>query len=269
MTRCRIVVSLVLAMSAGTALASDVGSSSARPPAPAPHCFDARDVREAVQSDPQTIALRLGDESRYRLELAEACPGALRRDRVKIASRHGWVCGSNEEHVTAGDRRCALSGIAKIDARQFAELALRSKRPEADGGDLETIEVRSKRRQGFGGTTAYCFDARHMRGWREDGSDIVVEVSPKRSGGHRYYRVELASSCGETTSANALRLESPTGGTAICGNPGDRAMFSLDSGGASATGTLATRFAGSLAAQAGCAIKQVYPILPEEKQARR
>jgi hypothetical protein len=269
MTRCRIVVSLVLAMSAGIAPASDAGSSSARPPAPSPHCFDARDVREAVQSDPQTIALRLGDESRYRLELAEACPGALRRDRVKIASRHGWVCGSNEEHVTAGDRRCALSGIAKIDARQFAELALRSKRPEADGGDLETIEVRSKRRQGFGGTTAYCFDARHMRGWREDGSDIVVEVSPKRSGGHRYYRVELASSCGETTSANALRLESPTGGTAICGNPGDRAMFSVTSGGASATGTLATRFAGSLAAQAGCAIKQVYPILPEEKQARR
>jgi hypothetical protein len=265
MTRCRIVVSLVLAMSAGIAPASDAGSSSARPPAPSPHCFDARDVREAVQSDPQTIALRLGDESRYRLELAEACPGALRRDRVKIASRHGWVCGSNEEHVTAGDRRCALSGIAKIDARQFAELALRSKRPEADGGDLETIEVRSKRRQGFGGTTAYCFDARHMRGWREDGSDIVVEVSPKRSGGHRYYRVELASSCGETTSANALRLESPTGGTAICGNPGDRAMFSVTSGGASATGTLATRFAGSLAAQAGCAIKQVYPILPEEK----
>jgi hypothetical protein len=269
MTRCRIVVSLVLAMSAGIAPASDAGSSSARPPAPSPHCFDARDVREAVQSDPQTIALRLGDESRYRLELAEACPGALRRDRVKIASRHGWVCGSNEEHVTAGDRRCALSGIAKIDARQFAELALRSKRPEADGGDLETIEVRSKRRQGFGGTTAYCFDARHMRGWREDGSDIVVEVSPKRSGGHRYYRVELASSCGETTSANALRLESPTGGTAICGNPGDRAMFSVTSGGASATGTLATRFAGSLAAQAGCAIKQVYPILPAEKQARR
>ena len=269
MTRCRIAVSLVLALSAGTALASDVGSSSARPPAPSPHCFDARDVREAVQSDPQTIALRLGDESRYRLELAEACPGALRRDRVKIASRHGWVCGSNEEQVTAGDRRCALSGIAKIDARQFAELALRSKRPAADGGDLDTIEVRSKRRHGFGGTTAYCLDARHMRGWSEDGSDIIVEVAPKRSGGHRYYRVELASSCGETTSANAVRLMSPTGGTAICGNPGDRVMFTVGGAGATTPGTLATRFAGSLAAQAGCAIKQVYPILPGETQASR
>lgn len=269
MTPCRIIVSLVLAMSAGIALASDAGSSSGRPSAPSPHCFDARDVREAVQSDPQTIALRLGDESRYRLELAEACPGALRRDRVKIASRHGWVCGSNEEHVTAGDRRCALSGIAKIDARQFAELALRSKRPAADGGDLDTIEVRSKRRHGFGGTTAYCLDARHMRGWSEDGSDIIVEVAPKRSGGHRYYRVELAGSCSTTTSATAVQLLSPTGGTAICGNPGDRVMFTFDGGAATSSDTMASRFAGSLAVQAGCAIKQVYPILPGEKQARR
>lgn len=185
MTRLRIVASLAFAMSAGATLAGEGASSSGRPPAPSPHCFDARDVREAVQSDAQTIALRLGDESRYRLELAEACPGALRRDRVKIASPHGWVCGSNEEQVVSGDRRCALSGIAKIDARQFAELALRSNRPAADGVELDTIEVRSKRRRGFGGTTAYCLDARHMRGWSEDGGDIIVEVAPKRSGGHR------------------------------------------------------------------------------------
>ena len=269
MTRSRIIVSLVLAMNAGTALASDVESSSGRPPAPSPHCFDGRDVREAVQSDPQTIGLRLGDESRYRLELAEACPGALRRDRVKIASRHGWVCGSNEEHVVSGDRRCALSGIAKIDARQFAELALRSNRPAADGVELDTIEVRSKRRRGFGGTTAYCLDARYMRGWSEDGGDIIVEMAPRRSGGHRYYRVELAGSCSTTTSATAVQLLSPTGGTAICGNPGDRVMFSFDGGVASSPDTLASRFAGSLAVQAGCDIKQVYPILPGETQARR
>ena len=269
MTRRCFALTLTLATGLCTTAASDAQTVSDRPAAPSTHCFDARDVEEAVQSDPQTIALRLGDESRYRLELAEACPGALRRDRVKIASRHGWVCGSNEEHVVSGDRQCALSGIAKIDARQFAALALRSNRPAADGVELDTIEVRSKRRRGFGGTTAYCFDARYLRGWSEDGSDIVVEVSPKRSGGHRYYRVELASSCNETTTANAVRLVSPTGGTAICGNPGDRVMFTAGGTGASQSGTLANRFAGSLAVQAGCAIKQVYPILPEETQASR
>lgn len=258
-------IPVALCLVIGAASASGPSKAAGRPPAPAGHCFDARDVREAVQSDAHTIAVRLGDESRYRLEMVDACPGALRRDRVQIASRHGWVCGSNEEQVMSGGRACALSGLAKIDAREFAELAMRGQRPAAKEGELETVEVRAKRRQGFGGSTSYCFDARHMRGWREDGSDIVVEVSPKRSGGHRYYRVELASSCSETTSANAVQLVSPTGGTAICGNPGDRVMFSLDGGAANAPGTLASRFAGSLSAQAGCSIKQVYPLLPGEK----
>lgn len=262
-------IAVVLTLGVGLAAAILDANAADRQPAPAAYCFDARDIREAVQSDVSTIAVRLGDESRYRLELVDACPGALRRDQVKIASRHGWVCGSNDEVVMSGGRACPLAGLAKIDAREFAELALRAQRPAADGGDLETIEVRSTRRRGFGGTSAYCLDARYMRGWSEDGGDIVVEMSPRRSGGHRYYRVELAGSCSTTTSATAVQLLSPTGGTAICGNPGDRVMFTFDGGAATSADTMASRFAGSLAVQAGCAIKQVYPILPEEKQARR
>lgn len=262
-------IAVVLTLGVGVAAATCDANAADRPPAPAAYCFDARDIREAVQSDVRTIAVRLGDESRYRLELIEACPAALRRDQVKIASRHGWVCGSNDEVVVSGGRACPLAGLAKIDARAFAELALRSQRPAADGGDLETIEVRSKRRRGFGGTTAYCLDARFMRGWSEDGGDIIVEVAPRRSGGHRFYRVELAGSCSTTTTATSVQLLSPTGGTAICGNPGDRVTFSFEGGGASASDTLSSRFAGSLANQAGCAIKQVYPILPGETQASR
>lgn len=262
-------IAVLLTLGVGVAAATRDANAADRPHAPAAHCFDARDIREAVQSDVRTIAVRLGDESRYRLELIDACPGALRRDRVKIASRHGWVCGSNDEVVVSGQRTCPLAGLAKIDARAFAELALRAQRPAADGGDLETIEVRSKRRRGFGGTTAYCLDARFMRGWSEDGGDIIVEVAPRRSGGHRFYRVELAGSCSTTTTATGVQLLSPTGGTAICGNPGDRVTFSFEGGGASASDTLSSRFAGSLANQAGCAIKQVYPILPGETQASR
>lgn len=262
-------IAVVLTLGLGVAAATRHASAADRPPAPAAHCFDARDIREAVQSDVRTIAVRLGDESRYRLELIEECPGALRRDQVKIASQHGWVCGSNDEMVLSGRRTCPLAGLAKIDAREFAELALRAQRPAADGGDLDTIEVRGQRRRGFGGTSAFCLDARHMRGWSEDGGDIIVEVAPKRSGGHRYYRVELAGSCSTTTSATAVQLLSPTGGTAICGNPGDRVMFSFDGGGATSPDTMASRFAGSLAVQAGCDIKQVYPILPDETQASR
>jgi hypothetical protein len=248
----------------------------AQPPSPAPHCLNAREVREAHQSDAHTLALRLNDESRYRLELADACPAALVRDRPTLVSREGWVCGSNEEYVDLGDRRCAVAGLAKIDAREYADHALRGRRYASsldasgksalDKNTLETIEVRSRQqRRTFGGTTAYCLDARHMRGWREDGDDIVVEVSPLRSGGNRYYRVELAGQCSEMITMQTLRLESPTGGSAICGTPGDRAFFSrneaLSFGSAAILRPLSE---GGLAAGFGCAISRVYPLLPDE-----
>jgi hypothetical protein len=247
----------------------------AEPPAargvpPAPHCFDARDVIEARQSDERTIALRLRDESRYRVELADACPHALFAERARLVSAQGWICGSNEEYVEADERRCALAGFARIDAREYADHALRSRRavPRSDDPVLDTIRVSARRGRGFGGTTAFCLDTRHMRGWSEDGNDLIVEVSPKRSGGHRYYRVELAGACTEMITMDALQLDSPTGGTAFCGNPGDRAVFSRQgSSGRLFSAGIDRRIAeSSLAARAGCMVSRVYPILPGERR---
>lgn len=270
----RLVLVALPALCGGQALA-------AQPPSPAPHCLNAREVREAHQSDANTLALRLNDESRYRLELADACPAALVRDRPTLVSREGWVCGSNEEYVDLGDRRCVVAGLAKIDAREYADHALRGRRYASsldasgqnarDRNTLETIEVRTRQqRRTFGGTTAYCLDARHMRGWREDGDDIVVEVSPLRSGGNRYYRVELAGQCSEMITMQTLRLESPTGGSAICGTPGDRAFFSRNEalffGSAAILRPLSE---GGLAAGFGCAISRVYPLLPDEAAGAR
>jgi hypothetical protein len=248
------------------------GASAAaeQPPPPAPYCFNAREVREVHQSDARTLALRLGDESRYRLELADACPDALTGARTTLVSRDGWVCGSNEEYVDLGDRRCAVAGLAKIDAREYADHALRSRRAGRAPDTLETIAVRAERRRTFGGSTAFCLDARYMRGWREDGSDIVVEMSPMRSGGTRYYRVELAGQCTEMTTTQTLRLESPSGGSAICGTPGDRAIFARDDtvvfGNASILRPLSE---GALAARFGCPISRVYPLLPHERDGAR
>jgi Family of unknown function (DUF6491) len=237
-------------------------AAATQPSPPAPHCFSAREIREVRQSDPQTFAIRLNDESRYRLELADACPDALYEDRLRVVSRHGWICGGNDEMVESGKRQCAVSGMGKIDARQYAELALASDRNRPSQA-LERIEVRAKRGRGFGGTTAYCFDTRHLRGWREDGNDIVVEVSPKRSNGHRYYRVEFDGSCPEMVSMDTLQLDSPSGGTAFCGNAGDRALFSRSSG--SEEGFARRLIERGLAASAGCSASRVYPMLPEEK----
>lgn len=241
-------------------------ASDAQAPPPAPHCFSARDVREVRQSDPQTLAIRLGDGARYRLELADACPGAMRAEHLQLSSRQGWICGSNEENLVMGDRRCAVAGLARIDAREYAEHALRSDRQGGNVAELATLEVRGKRRRGFGGTTAYCVDARYMRGWSEDKGDLIVEMSAKRSGGNRYYRVELGGSCNEMSSSNHMQLVSGVGTNAICGNIGDRALFTRDQ---NVGGVLRPRTEGSLAAQYGCTIRQVYPLLPGEDSEKR
>jgi hypothetical protein len=214
--------------------------------------------------------VRLRDESRYRVELADDCPDALFAERARLVSAQGWICGSNDEHVEADGRRCALAGLARIDAREYADHALRSRRavPRSNDPVLETIRVNARRGRGFGGTTAFCLDTRHMRGWSEDGSDLIVEVSPRRSGGHRYYRVELAGACTEMTTMDALQLDSPTGGSAFCGNPGDRALFSRhgSSGGPFGADLERRITETSLAARFGCAVSRVYPILPDERR---
>lgn len=252
---------------------------AAREPAPAPYCMDAREVAEAWQSDTHTVAVRLNDESRFRLELADACPVPEAGDEPRLLAPAGWVCGSNEEKLQVGGRECAVSGIARIDAREFAELASAASRRVAAGPDVGSLdpvvvtERRARRGRGFGGTTAYCFDARFVRGWNEDGDGLVVETSPRRSGGNRYYRVELERACPELSRYEGLRFSSGVGMAAICGHPGDRVLPVR-------TGTMPLGTTISLAGAAsiheagdardtmrgvlpgsGCPIARVYPIL--------
>lgn len=253
--------STVCALLLSFAPIAGASSPDVQAPPPAPHCFSARDVQDVQQSDPQTLALRLGDGALYRLELAESCPDAIRVQHLQLTSRQGWICGSNEEILDTGGRRCAIAGLARIDAREYAEHAKRSDRQYRNVATLETLEVRGKRRHGFGGTTDYCLDARYMRGWSEDNGNLIVEMSPKRSGGNRYYRVELGGSCSEMSLSNHMQLVSGVGTTAICGNAGDRVVFMRDE---NIGGVLRPRAEGALAAQYGCAIRLVYPLLPDE-----
>lgn len=258
-------VLLPTAANGGEPVKSD--ASTTQSPPPAPYCFSARDVREVRQSDDHTVAIRLGDESRYRLQLADACPGALQSDTLKLVSRNGWVCGSNEEMLALdGGRNCAIGGIAKIDSREYAELALASDRTQAvaKSRTIDNVEVRGKRGRGFRGTTAYCLDSNQMRGWRDDGNDLVVEVAPKRSGGNRYYRVELATACGEINTAHQLRLVSGVGSNAICGNAGDRAVFFGNEAPAAEFAQRLTRRSGLTSGS--CTVSRVYPLVDPEEQ---
>ena len=237
---------------------------AARAPAPAGDCFDARRMREAFQSDARTLAIRLDDESRWRVALRQDCPGMLRGARPRLTGPQGWICGTGGEARLEGDGRdCAVAAVERIDARDYAGLAMNADRaPDATRApdELDTIEVRARKRHGFQASYSYCLDARFMRGWHDDGNDLIVEVSPVRNGGHRYYRVELGSPCSESSRMSQMHLESRIGGNVICGNAGDRARFSHDD----SPGPLLRSDAEQWRIpSAGCIVSRVYPILPE------
>ena len=99
---------------------------------------------------------------------------------------------------------------------------------------------------------------------------MLVELSPRRSGGHRYYRVELAQTCPDLDSAPAIVFRSGVGIGLICGNPGDR-VIAQDSGGGSLfdAGDPGFVFAddprrsGRMGMRVQCSVAAVYPHEPE------
>jgi hypothetical protein len=256
----------ILAGVAGLAgvLASTSGATDMREPRPAAHCVDARQIREAWQSDPRTLAIRLEDGSRHRIELVEDCGGANAAAQPRLLTRGGWLCGSNEERLQVDQRSCPVAGMATIDAREFAEHA-RLTGEAARTGMLDRVEVRGERVRTFSGSSAYCVAPNHVRGWNMDAEGMVVEVSPRRSGGNRYYRVELAGYCSELRETAAMELRSGMGIGAVCGNAGDIAVPVLaevaDTATLSASVTAfgMRRPPGSIVATE-CRVTRVYPI---------
>ncbi|RDZ25937.1 hypothetical protein [Lysobacter silvisoli] len=229
-------------------------AASTRSPAPAPNCLDARSMSEARQSGERTLAVMQADGRRFRVDLAQDCPAATVDAQATVLAREGWVCGHGNEYLRSGQQLCPVAAVAVIDAREYAQLALASQRRDDGIATLDAVEVKTEKRRGFGGSTSYCFNPRYMRGWSEDGKGLVVEVSPQRSGGHRYYRVELAYSCPELFNAHTIDLRSGMGISAICGNPGDSvvAKAEMRPGEGIARGGGVSRVT--------CPIASVYPI---------
>lgn len=248
---------------------------------PSSRCADARAVQEVVQGDDHTLAVRLADESRFRIDLAARCPAIGDEPGVRLVSPAGWVCGRTNEWVVSATRTCPIAHVARIDAKAFSAHALqaqRAPRPEL----IDRVEVKGSKRRGFAGSPAYCLNTNHMRGWHEDANGIVVEVSPLRSGGHRFYRVELGASCHGLTDGAHLSFRSGVGGAMVCGYAGDRAIFQSDLaaqdglvGGFIAGGfegpigersRVGRGVAGSASSAAGCPVALVYPIDPRQKR---
>lgn len=227
--------------------------------APAPGCLDARTIEGAHLVAPREVLVRTADGGPARIHLLTDCPAPPEGTGVGALAPDGWMCAGGGAWVRSGDALCPVIAVQPLTEGEFAD-ALRGADADADAiASLARVEVRGVRGRGFAGTTEYCVDSRHLRGWRTDAEGLVVEVSPMRHAGNRYYRVETATTCPDAESAATLRLVSNTGLAAICGHPGDRVVL----GGSrpehfAQRGTHARRLFGR-----GCQIRRVYPLPAE------
>jgi hypothetical protein len=243
---------------------ASLASADERPAAPSADCLDARAVVQARQIDPQRLLIET-EQARHALTLAGSC--ATQADtEVSLLSPHGWVCGGrgDVEFVRAGAQRCAIDQVLPLSAKAYAAELREADRQLAAGGTpsgsaptLAAVEVHAKAPDStrFLRSTAYCFDPRWVRGFSSDAKGLLVDTSPRRSGGNRQYRVELGHSCPELQMSQAVSFHSGVGG-AICGNAGDHARpirgipEGFDPGGIDGV-----RFSA-----AGCPIVAVYPV---------
>ncbi|WP_372017925.1 hypothetical protein [Pseudoxanthomonas sp. 10H] len=245
---------IAMAVLAGPAQAFD----DERTP-PAAGCLDARRMVEMRQPAPGALAVMDAAGQRFRIDLGVDCPEAGDAG-AQLLARDGWVCGHGQEYVRAGATLCPVAGLVAVDAREYATLSRAADQRDEEIRTLAPVEVREARRRGFAGSANYCFNPRYLRAWAEDPQGLLVELSPRRSGGHRFYRVELANSCPDLDSAPAIVFRSGFGIGVICGNPGDQ-IVSVDGSGAG--GPVAGSGAGFR-----CAVAAVYPHEPEGASAR-
>jgi hypothetical protein len=198
---------LTLALLVGT-------ETTSRPPAPAEHCLDARAVQGVTPLSPSEWLL-VGRGQYHRLWLQEPCP--FDRADVSLLAVAGWVCGGENEYVRSGDRQCRVAGLLRIDGREARELARGwpRARQAIEGFDLDAPPDR-------------CFRPSRARSFTQNNGHLLVDTSPNGSAGYTRYRVEFSGACMEAGTLNTVRWISGTGRDAICGNPGDLAMFSSD-----------------------------------------
>lgn len=240
------------------ALAPASAAAQTRTP-PAHHCLDAREVSEVFQSDARTLALVQRDGKRFRVDLGADCPDITANSRTRMLAAEGWMCGGGNEYVAVDSQLCPVAGVEPITPAEYAGHA-RASQTNADGSTtLATVVVKGERRHGFAASHSYCFAPRHVRGWSEDPKGLVVEVNPRRSGGHRYYRVELVRSCPHLSGPVEIGFRSGMGIGVICGNPGDDIRVASTGRPADFNMTGSDRLQ-LLGAKSGCPIRAVYPM---------
>lgn len=226
---------------------------------PAPQCLDARTVSEVFQSDARTLAMVQADGRRFRVDLATDCPEIAADTRTRMLAAEGWMCGTGNEYVAVDTQLCPVAAVEPITSAEYAQHARESHVSPEGSTTLANVVVKGERRRGFAASHSYCFSPRHVRGWSEDPQGVVVEVNPRRSGGHRYYRVELERSCPHLSGPVEVGFHSRMGIGVICGNPGDGIQV-VSTGRPSDFVKTGTDRLQAIGARSGCPIRAVYPL---------
>jgi hypothetical protein len=228
--------------------------SGAREP-PATGCIDLHDLDGGWRSGEREILIRSRNAG-ARLELDSACPVFAEGIDLETLAPDGWACPGGPVFVRGGTTTCPVTRMSALSTSELAE-ALRARNIHLQKVvTLGRVVVRGHRWRDIRGTTAYCVDARFLRGWRDDRKGLVVEVSPRRHSGHRYYLVETVTTCPDLATARSIRLVSTSGGAAVCGYPGDKVVLVDDSSqgfarmGGAPTGAIGL----------GCEISRVTPL---------
>ena len=195
---------------------------------PAADCIDLKAVTGGWRSGERELLLRSGSTDGARLALDPGCPVFEEGIDLETVAAGGVACPGQPVAVRGGGITCQVVRMSMLSAPELAD-ALRARDAHMQARvTLDPVVVRGSRWRSIAGTTDRCVDARFLRGWRQDGNDLVVEVAPMRHAGNRYYRVETVERCPDLASTRSIRLKSRRGGAAVCGRPGDRLVLLQD-----------------------------------------
>lgn len=225
---------------------------------PAAGCIDLHDLDGGWRSGERELLIRSSDGFGARLQLDTACPPFAEGVDLETFAPGAWACSGTEVVVRGGDTICP---VVRLDVLSESELAaaLRTREARLQAVTLDRVVAHGQHWRDIRGTTDRCVDARFLRGWFPHADGLVVEVSPRRHSGHRFYLVETAGQCADSRNAHSVRLVARSGGAAVCGRPGDRAVLM----GHASAGLVAMGGPPSGAFDRGCEISRVTP-LPRE-----
>jgi hypothetical protein len=218
--------------------------------APQPGCLDARAIQNLHALGAERLAVASSDGRRFRLEVAPGCLGDLsQQTELSLLAPQAWICGGENEFLRNATtaRTCALGAVTEIDSREFAALVRNSAH-----GELPTVAVHGRKRQGFAAGHDYCFASRNARAFTPDAEGVVVAVNARRSGGNQRYRVVLDGACPDLEHWDGLGFISAARNGLICGTAGDAVVAVRDQNRLPVETSLHFRDR--------CAIREVYPL---------